>query len=92
MVRDIETQIASCLRQLLIVTIKIFFDHISESKPHFALSKWSLQEESHSTYDVSEQASTEPKLRHRGSATTPGIRMCPIPTSSIRTCPIATPC
>ncbi|RLM66100.1 hypothetical protein C2845_PM16G11170 [Panicum miliaceum] len=43
----------------------------SESKPHFALSKWSLQEECNSTYDVSEQASTEPKLRHRGSATTP---------------------
>ncbi|CAL5068827.1 unnamed protein product [Urochloa decumbens] len=38
----------------------------SESKPHFALSKWSLQE-----VDVGEQASTEPKLRHRGSATTP---------------------
>jgi len=43
----------------------------SESKPHFALSKWSLQEECNSTYDVTEQASTEPKLRHRGSATTP---------------------
>ncbi|CAN6228786.1 unnamed protein product [Urochloa humidicola] len=43
----------------------------SESKPHFALSKWSVQEECHSTYDVGEQASTEPKLRHRGSVTTP---------------------
>jgi len=43
----------------------------SESKPHFALSKLSLQEECNSTYDVTEQASTEPKLRHRGSATTP---------------------
>ncbi|RLM73841.1 hypothetical protein C2845_PM15G13960 [Panicum miliaceum] len=43
----------------------------SESKPHFALSKWSLQEECKSSYDVTEQASTEPKLRHRGSATTP---------------------
>ncbi|XP_072151841.1 uncharacterized protein [Setaria viridis] len=46
-------------------------NHISESKPHFALSKWCLKEECHSTYDVGEQASTEPKLRHRGSATTP---------------------
>ncbi|CAL5016002.1 unnamed protein product [Urochloa decumbens] len=43
----------------------------SESKPHFALSKWSLEEKCHSTNDVDEQASTEPKLRHRGSATTP---------------------
>ncbi|XP_039821379.1 uncharacterized protein LOC120683368 isoform X1 [Panicum virgatum] len=45
----------------------------SESKPHFALSKWSLQEECNSTYDVTEQASTEPKLRHRGSAATPDV-------------------
>ncbi|CAN6276252.1 unnamed protein product [Urochloa humidicola] len=45
----------------------------SESKPHFVLSKWSLEEECHSTNDVA-QASTEPKLRHRGSATTPASR------------------
>ncbi|KAJ1271825.1 hypothetical protein BS78_06G155300 [Paspalum vaginatum] len=43
----------------------------SELKPHFALSKWSLREECHSTSDVSEQTNTEPKLRHRGSAATP---------------------
>lgn len=43
----------------------------SESKPDFALSKWSLREECHSTYDVGEQTSTASKLRHRGSATTP---------------------
>lgn len=43
----------------------------SESIPHFALSKWSLQEECHSTYDLSERDFTEPKMRHRGSVTTP---------------------
>ncbi|WVZ86355.1 hypothetical protein U9M48_033151 [Paspalum notatum var. saurae] len=43
----------------------------SELKPHFALSKWSLREEFHSTSDVSQQANTEPKLRHRATATTP---------------------
>ncbi|KAF8702991.1 hypothetical protein HU200_032495 [Digitaria exilis] len=44
---------------------------LSESKPHFALSKWSLQEECYSTCNAGEQASSEPNLRHRGSATTP---------------------
>lgn len=43
----------------------------SEPKPHYALSKWSLQEECHSTYDVSERAFTEAKMRHRGLVTTP---------------------
>ncbi|XP_062184958.1 uncharacterized protein LOC133888650 isoform X2 [Phragmites australis] len=42
-----------------------------ESEPLFALSKWCLQEESHSNNDVPVQASTKPKLRHRGSANTP---------------------
>jgi hypothetical protein len=36
-----------------------------------------LQEECPSTYDVSERAFTEPKMRHRGSVTTPGIKMWP---------------
>ncbi|KAM3410991.1 hypothetical protein ACQJBY_002922 [Aegilops geniculata] len=43
----------------------------SESKPHFALSKWCLQEESNSSDVVSAQDSTKPKLRYRGSEATP---------------------
>uniref|UniRef100_N1QZM9 Vacuolar ATPase assembly protein VMA22 n=1 Tax=Aegilops tauschii TaxID=37682 RepID=N1QZM9_AEGTA len=42
----------------------------SESKPHFALSKWCLQEESNSSDVVSAQDSTKPKLRYRGSEAT----------------------
>ncbi|KAM0905566.1 hypothetical protein ACQ4PT_017311 [Festuca glaucescens] len=43
----------------------------SESSPHFSLSKWCLPEESNSSDAVSEQDSTEPKLRYRGAAATP---------------------
>ncbi|KAL6903529.1 hypothetical protein ACP4OV_004342 [Aristida adscensionis] len=45
----------------------------SESKPLFALSKWCFQEECQSSNDVSVHGSTEPKLRHRGSANTSDI-------------------
>ncbi|KAF8704158.1 hypothetical protein HU200_031653 [Digitaria exilis] len=66
--------LSSTLRQSAATKLQVL-DHaglqISESNPHFALSKWSLQEECHSTCNAGEQASTEPNLRHRGSATTP---------------------
>uniref|UniRef100_A0ACD5U1X0 Uncharacterized protein n=1 Tax=Avena sativa TaxID=4498 RepID=A0ACD5U1X0_AVESA len=44
----------------------------SESNPHFALSKWCLQEESNASDDVRAQGSTKPKLRYRGSEANPG--------------------
>ncbi|VAH08262.1 unnamed protein product [Triticum turgidum subsp. durum] len=43
----------------------------SESKPHFALSKWCLQEESSSSGVICVQDGTKPKLRYRGSEATP---------------------
>ncbi|XP_048555077.1 coiled-coil domain-containing protein 115-like isoform X2 [Triticum urartu] len=43
----------------------------SESKPHFALSKWCLQEESSSGGVICVQDGTKPKLRYRGSEATP---------------------
>ncbi|VAH20088.1 unnamed protein product [Triticum turgidum subsp. durum] len=43
----------------------------SEPKPHFALSKWCLQEESSSSGVICAQDSTKPKLRYRGSEATP---------------------
>jgi hypothetical protein len=42
----------------------------SESKPLFTLSKWCLQEGSATNNDAPVQAGNNPKLRHRGSATT----------------------
>jgi hypothetical protein len=56
------------------------FNHVSESSPHFSLSKWCLQEESNSSDVVSAQDSAKPKLRHRGSAATLGISTCIIST------------
>ena len=70
-------ELFAAIVQFIIINI---IHYISEPKPHFALSKWSLQEECHSTYDVSERAFTEPKMRHRGSVTTPGIKMWPFST------------
>ncbi|KAM0923887.1 hypothetical protein ACQ4PT_005231 [Festuca glaucescens] len=43
----------------------------SEPNPHFALSKWCLEEESNSSDFVTAQDSAKPKLRHRGSEATP---------------------
>jgi len=43
----------------------------SEQNPHFALSKWCLQEESNSSVIGSAQDSTKPKLRYRGSEAIP---------------------
>ncbi|XP_047045909.1 coiled-coil domain-containing protein 115-like [Lolium rigidum] len=43
----------------------------SEPNPHFALSKWCLQDESDSSDIAAAQDSTKPKLRHRGSEATP---------------------
>uniref|UniRef100_A0A453CEL2 Uncharacterized protein n=1 Tax=Aegilops tauschii subsp. strangulata TaxID=200361 RepID=A0A453CEL2_AEGTS len=50
---------------------ELFFNHVSESNPHFSLSKWCLQEESNSSDIVSAQDSATAKLRYRGSAVTP---------------------
>jgi hypothetical protein len=58
----------------------IFFNHGSESKPLFTLSKWCLQEGSATNNDAPVQAGTNPKLSHRGSATTPGTSTFPIST------------
>ncbi|XP_006652498.1 coiled-coil domain-containing protein 115 isoform X2 [Oryza brachyantha] len=43
----------------------------SEPNPHFILSKWCLQENSNSDDAVGVKDATKPKLRYRGSATTP---------------------
>jgi hypothetical protein len=60
---------------------ELFFNRVSEPTPHFALSKWCLQEESDSSAVARAQDSTKPKLRYRGSEAIPGISTSTISTS-----------